>query len=88
MTKFIGILTGNTRDPEANAKMLLTQIEPNDQLDRDHCWVLITPNIAKVAPKPHQKGRKVEFEAELTHYIKHNEKQTTLTNIQNIRRIR
>lgn len=88
--KFIGKLTGNKRDVATGSpKALITHIQPNDNLDRDHCWVELTGTIKAIQPKGHQRPRLVEFEADLKEYLKQGTiKQYTLTNIRNIKRIK
>jgi len=86
---FTATLCGNKRDTNFDPKILLKDIEPNDTLDRDHCWVQLTQEIEKLAPKGHQKPVKVTFTASTKEYLKQGTtKGLTLTNIQNIKRIK
>jgi len=89
LNTYTATLTGNLRDTAFNPKILLTNIDPNSELDRNHCWVDFTDTIAKIAPQGHSKPIKVSFQAKLKPYIKQGvESKFTLTNIQNIKRIR
>jgi len=79
-------LTGNRRDVGTTSpKILLINIDPNDHLNRDHCWVTITPYLEKIAPKGHQKPKRIKFEADTKPYLKQGKEEcVTLTNIRNI----
>ena len=87
---FTAKLTGNRRDISTGSpKALLTHIEPNEQLPRDHCWVDITETIADIQPAGHKKPIKVSFEADTKPYLKQGTIEAiTLHNIRNIKRIK
>lgn len=84
--KYQAKITGNKRGVETTSpKVLLTQIKPNSTLDRDHCWVDITPEIRRLNIKGHHKPRSIAFEADLKEYLRRGtELSYTLTNIRNI----
>lgn len=77
-------LTGNRRDVETlNPKCLIIDIDPSTELERDHCWVDLTPELTAIQPAGHQKPRKIRFTADLKEYPKRGTiTQHTLTNIQ------
>ena len=83
--KYKARLTGNRRDVETTSpKALITNIEPNDDLDRDHCWIDLV-FVESIIPKGHQKGIWIEFDADIKQYKKRGlEDSYTLTNITNI----
>ena len=82
---FTALLTGNRRDVHSDPKALLTNIEPNEHLDRTHCWVKLTYEVAEMQPKGHQKPQLIQFEADTKEYLKQGTiKQLTLHNIRNI----
>lgn len=78
-------LCGNRRDAETTSpKALITNIEPNDELDRDHCWIDLV-FVESIQPKGHQKPIWIEFDADIKQYKKRGlEDSYTLTNITNI----
>ena len=86
---FTATLCGNKRDTNFDPKILLKDIEPNDTLNRDHCWVQLTKPIEQLAPQSHQKPIRVTFQATLKKYLKQGTTESyTLQNIQNIKRIK
>ena len=78
-------LTGNKRGVGTTSpKALVTNIEPNDELDRDHCWIDLV-FVESIMPKGHQKPIWIEFEADVKKYIKRGLNDSyTLTNITSI----
>ena len=79
-------LNGNRRDVETTSpKALITNIEPNDELDRDHCWIELSL-VKSIQPRGDQKGIWIEFDADIKQYKKRGlEDSYTLTNITNIK---
>ena len=84
--KYKARLTGNRRDVETTSpKALITNIEPNSGLNRDHCWIDLSL-VESIQPLGHQKPIWIEFEADVKKYIKRGtETSSTLTNITNIK---
>ena len=78
-------LCGNRRGVGTTSpKALITNIEPNSELDRDHCWIDLEA-VESIMPKGHQKPIWIEFDADVKKYIKRGlEDSYTLTNITNI----
>lgn len=78
-------LCGNKRGVGTTSpKALITNIEPNNELDRDHCWIDLV-FVESIIPKGHQKGIWIEFDADIKKYKKRGlDLSFTLTNITNI----
>ena len=56
--------------------------------ERNHCWIEITPAIAKLMPQGHRKPISIQFDADIKSYNKRAvTKQHTLNNITNINRV-
>ena len=85
MNRYKCKLTGNRRDVETTSpKALITNIEPNDELDRDHCWIDLV-FVKSIQPRGDQKPIWIEFDADIKQYKKRGlEDSYTLTNITNI----
>ncbi len=85
MNRYKCKLTGNRRDVETTSpKALITNIEPNDELDRDHCWIELSL-VKSIQPRGDQKPIWIEFDADIKQYKKRGlEDSYTLTNIKNI----
>ena len=85
MNRYKCKLTGNRRDVETTSpKALITNIEPNDELDRDHCWIELSL-VKSIQPRGDQKPIWIEFDADVKQYKKRGlEDSYTLTNITNI----
>ena len=85
MNRYKCKLTGNRRDVETTSpKALITNIEPNDELDRDHCWIELSL-VKSIQPRGDQKPIWIEFDADIKQYKKRGlEDSYTLTNITNI----
>ena len=85
--RYTAKLTGNKRDiATSQPKHLLIDIQPNDELARDHCWVQLPEDI--LAPAGHQKPIWITFEAKLKPYKNYltGEIKYTLHRIHNIQR--
>ena len=78
-------LCGNKRDiGTTSPKALITNIEPNSELDRDHCWIDLSL-VKSIQPRGDQKPIWIEFDADIKQYKKRGlEDSCTLTNITNI----
>jgi len=76
-------LTGNRREIHTTTpKCLLTNISPDNELGREHCWVDLTDELAAASPAGHEKPRTIRFEAKIKPYLKRGVHQAlTLTNI-------
>lgn len=85
MNRYKCKLTGNRRDVETTSpKALITNIEPNDELDRDHCWIELSL-VKSIQPRGDKKPIWIEFDADIKQYKKRGlEDSYTLTNITNI----
>ena len=71
-TTYTAILTTNLRDVyTASPKVLIREIEPNETIDRDHCWVTITPELDRLIPKDNRKIVTIQFNAKLYNYKNH-----------------
>lgn len=83
MNRYKCKLTGNRRDVGTTSpKALITNIEPNSELDRDHCWIDLV-FVESIQPKG--KPIWIEFDADVKQYKKRGlEDSYTLTNITNI----
>lgn len=83
--QFTALLTGNRRDTNTGSpKALLNSIIG---LERDHCWVDLTPEIEVLQPRGHHKAIKVSFDAEIKDYLKQGSiQQQTLCSITNLKR--
>ena len=78
-------LTGNKRGiGTISPKALITNIEPNGELDRDHCWIDLSL-VESIQPRGDKKPIWIEFDADIKQYKKRGlEDSYTLTNITNI----
>ena len=78
-------LCGNRRGVSTTSpKALITNIEPNSELDRDHCWIDLS-SVKSIQPRGDQKPIWIEFDADIKKYKKRGlEDSYTLTNITNI----
>jgi len=89
MPQFTAKLTGNRREVETlSPKALLIMINPNNELERDHCWVDLHL-VESVQPKGHQKPKLIRFDADLKEYKRRGiHLSHTLTNIRDIEVLR
>ena len=78
-------LCGNKRGiGTISPKALITNIEPNSELDRDHCWIDLSL-VESIQPRGDKKPIWIEFDADIKQYKKRGlEDSYTLTNITNI----
>ena len=79
-------LTGNRRMTETTApKALLIMIDPNNNLDRSHCWVDLAL-VKHIQPPGHKRPIRISFTATKQKYLKRGaDWQYTLTKFNNIK---
>ncbi len=71
MATYIAKLTGNKRGIGTTTPMvLLINIVPGHEFNREHCWVKLTPAIEALMPAGHKKPIQVQIEAELKEYTR------------------
>jgi len=83
---FKAILTGIKRDTQTlSPKTLITNVESDGHVFRDHCWVETNHRLMKLVPQAHNKRKvRVTFTARVEEYMSSEGTKVGLRHIRNV----